>query len=168
MRRIIAMAATLTALSGSQAADTTPNDEFANVAAATPVRAITSTRALQEAPRGRSTAQQREAVSITVYNQNFGLVREVRTLDLPRGLANVEYADVASGIQPETVHIRPLGRTRFSVLEQNYQYDLLNPQKLLEKYVGRTVTVYRTNTQTGEERAVEAEVLSVNGGPILR
>jgi hypothetical protein len=54
------------------------------------------------------------------------------------------------------------------VLEQNYQYDLLNPQKLLEKYVGRTVTVYRMNPVTGVEEAVEAEVLSVNGGPILR
>ena len=54
------------------------------------------------------------------------------------------------------------------MLEQNYQYDLLNPQKLLEKYVGRTVTVYRTNPATGVEDAVSAEVLSVNGGTILR
>jgi hypothetical protein len=54
------------------------------------------------------------------------------------------------------------------VLEQNYQYDLLSPQKLLEKYVGRAVTVYRTNPATGVEEAASGEVLSVNGGAILR
>jgi hypothetical protein len=118
--------------------------------------------------RTRSTANDRESVSITVYNQNFGLVREIRTLDLQTGRIDLEFADVASGIQPETVHIRPIGGPGLRVLEQNYQYDLLNPQKLLEKYVGRSVTVYRTNPVTGVEEPVEAEVLSVNGGPILR
>ena len=66
------------------------------------------------------------------------------------------------------MHIRALDRSALDVLEQNYQYDLLSPQKLLEKYVGRTVTVYRTNPVSGVEEAVEAEVLSVNGGTILR
>jgi hypothetical protein len=84
-----------------------------------------------------------------------------------RGVASLEYRDVAQHVQPETVHIRPLDGG-LQVLEQNYQFDLLNPQKLLEKYVGRTVTVYRTNPQTGIEEPVTAEVLSVNGGPILR
>ena len=129
----------------------------------------TSASARQQAPSDtRSTAQQRDAVSITVYNQNFGLVREVRTLDLPSGPVSLAYGDVASTIQPETVHIRPVGGRELQVLEQNYQYDLLSPQKLLEKYVGRAVNVYRTNPQTGEEQVMEAEVLSVNGGPILR
>jgi len=116
----------------------------------------------------RSTAEQRESVSITVYNQNFGLVREIRTLDLVRGRVDLEFADVAAGIQPETVHIRPLGGPGLRVLEQNYQYDLLSPEKLLEKYVGRTVNVYRTNPLTGIDEAREAEVVSVNGGTILR
>ncbi len=116
----------------------------------------------------RSTAADRESVSVTVYNQNFGLVREVRALDLGRGPISLEYGDVASGIQPETVHVLPLGGSGLRLLEQNYQFDLLNPQKLLEKYVGRTVNVYRTNPLTGIDEAVEAEVLSVNGGPILR
>lgn len=116
----------------------------------------------------RSTAADRESVAITVYNQNFGLVREVRGIDLPRGPVALEYRDVASSIQPETVHVMPLGSNGFRLLEQNYQFDLLNPQKLLEKYVGRTVNVYRTNPITGIDEAVEAEVLSVNGGPILR
>jgi hypothetical protein len=121
-----------------------------------------------DSARIRSSSADREAVSITVYNQNFALVREIRTLDLPGGALSLEYGDVASAIQPETVHIRPLDRGPLDVLEQNYQYDLLSPQKLLEKYVGRTVTVYRTNPVTGVEEAVEADVLSVNGGTILR
>jgi hypothetical protein len=116
----------------------------------------------------RSTAADRESVAITVYNQNFGLVREIREIDLGRGRIALEYGDVASGIQPETVHVLPLSSGGLRLLEQNYQFDLLNPQKLLEKYVGRTVNVYRTNPETGREEAVEAEVLSVNGGPILR
>lgn len=116
----------------------------------------------------RSTAADRESVAITVYNQNFGLVREIREIDLGRGRIALEYGDVASAIQPETVHVLPLGSNGLRLLEQNYQFDLLNPQKLLEKYVGRTVTVYRTNPETGAEEGVEAEVLSVNGGPILR
>ncbi|MCI0434606.1 MAG: DUF4139 domain-containing protein [Gemmatimonadetes bacterium] len=115
----------------------------------------------------RSTAQDRESVAITVYNQNFGLVREVRDVAFTRGIAPLEFADVAQHVQPETVHIKALdGGLR--ILEQNYQFDLLNPQKLLEKYVGRTITVWRYNSATQQEEPLQAEVLSVNGGPILR
>jgi hypothetical protein len=122
----------------------------------------------QEGPRFRSTAADRDAVMITVYNQNFGLVREVRDLDLRRGPISLEFGDVASSIQPETVHLRALDGGRLTVLEQNYQYDLLSPQKLLEKYVGRTVKVYRWNEVLGRDEMVEAEVLSVNQGTILK
>ncbi len=131
-----------------------------------------ATRDGRRAPRRdttgfRSTAQDRESVSITVYNQNFGLVREVRDVTFTRGIAPLEFADVAQHVQPETVHIRALGGG-LRILEQNYQFDLLNPQKLLEKYVGRTVTVWRWNPATQAEEPLQAEVLSVNGGPILR
>ncbi|MDH3205700.1 MAG: DUF4139 domain-containing protein [Gemmatimonadota bacterium] len=153
MRRILTLVATLTAATVPSAIDSSPSND------SVPQQVTTAQQ---------STAAQRESVSITVYNQNFGLVRELRTLDLPSGRVSLEYGDVASGIQPETVHIRPIGGRGLQVLEQNYQFDLLNPQKLLEKYVGRMVNVYRTNPQTGEEQVVEAEVLSVNGGPILR
>jgi len=153
MRRIFAVAATLTAVA-------VPAHTEAPTAAEAPEQ--------QAIPTLRSTSEQREAVAITVYNQNFGLVREVRTLDLTRGRVSLEYGDVASGIQPETVHIRPIGGSGLQILEQNYQFDLLSPEKLLEKYVGRTINVYRTNPETGEDVAVQAEVLSVNGGPILR
>jgi hypothetical protein len=115
----------------------------------------------------RSTAVDRELVSLTVYNANFGLVREIRSLTLGEGLVRLEYGDVAAGIQTETVNVRSLDGD-LQVLEQNYQYDLLNPQKLLEKYVGRTVKMYRTNATTGQEEEFEAEVLSVNQGVVLR
>ena len=116
----------------------------------------------------QSTADDRREVTITVYNQNFGLVREVRDFRLGRGRIALEFGDVASQIQPETVHIRALGGDALSILEQNYRYDLLSPQKLLEKYVGRMVKVYRYNSATGQEQEYEAEVLSVNQGTILR
>ena len=122
----------------------------------------------QEPPRLQSTSGDRESVMITVYNQNFGLVREIRDLSLARGLVSLEFGDVASSIQPETVHLRALDGARLTVLEQNYQYDLLSPQKLLEKYVGRTVKVYRWNEVLGQDEMVEAEVLSVNQGTILK
>ena len=154
MRTLLAMAATtLTAVTVPATAVLTRDDE--------PVPQ-------QQGERLRSTSEQRDAVAITVYNQNFGLVRETRTLDLRSGRVALEYGDVAAGIQPETVHIRPIGGRGLQILDQNYQYDLLSPEKLLEKYVGRTVTIYRMNPQTGEEQSAEAEVLSVNGGPILR
>jgi len=117
----------------------------------------------------RSTAAQREDVAITVYNQNFGLVREVRTIEMGRGIVALEFRDVAANIQPETVHIVSLtGADALRVLEQNYQYDLLSPQKLLEKYVGRQVTIYRYNEQSARDEPVQAEVLSVNQGTIFR
>ena len=123
----------------------------------------------QQVPVLRSSSTDRETVSLTVYNQNFGLVREIRSIELGRGVLGLEYGDVASTIQPETVHIRSLNRGNpLSVLEQNYQYDLLNPQKLLEKYVGRIVKVHIWNREEEREETVEAEVLSVNGGTILR
>jgi len=111
-----------------------------------------------------STAKDRSEVSITVYNQNFGLVREIRDIDLGKGRAALEFREVSSQIQPETVAIKSLTGGGLSVLEQNYRYDLLSPQKLLEKYVGKKVKVYRWNEKQGKEDAFDAEVLSVNGG----
>src|SRR6185295_4358722 len=85
-----------------------------------------------------SEGSDRRGVSITVYNSDFGLVREVRQLSgLPNGQVALEFRDVAATIQPETVAIKPLKGPGLRVLEQNYRYDLLTPETLLEKYVGR-------------------------------
>ena len=115
----------------------------------------------------KSTSAQRSEVGITVYNQNFGLVREVRTIDLPTGRSLLEFRDVSQRIQTETVSIKSLGGP-LRVLEQNYRYDLLSPQKLLEKYVGKKVKVYRWNEKTGKDDEFEAEVLAVSQGTVLR
>jgi hypothetical protein len=117
--------------------------------------------------QAKSTKAQREEVGITVYNQNFGLVREVRSIDLAAGRTALEYGDVSEQIEPQTVVIKSLGG-QLHVLEQNYRYDLLSPQKLLEKYVGRKVKVYRWNDKTGHEDAYDAEVLSVSQGTVMR
>ena len=110
-----------------------------------------------------------EAVSITVYNQNFGLVREVRSARLGKGQVELSYGDVSAHIQPETVHIKSLTSDgALSVLEQNYRYDLLTPDTLLKKYLGKTVKVYRYNEHTGVEEEKQAEILAVEGGVVLR
>ncbi len=116
----------------------------------------------------KSSAKEREKVGITVYNQNFGLVREIRKLHLGEGRVSLEFRDVSAHIQPETVHIKSLdGEDDLSVLEQNYRYDLLTPEKLLEKYVDKKVKVYRWNEKLGRDEVKEAKVLATEGGTVL-
>ena len=128
--------------------------------------------AMAQAPAATATKvsgdSDRKQVTITVYNQNFGLVREVRELkDVGTGRVSLEFRDVASTIQPETVAVKPLGGG-FSVLEQNYRFDLLSPETLLRKYVGRNVRAYRYHEATGKEDVVDAKLLSMEGGPVLQ
>jgi hypothetical protein len=116
-----------------------------------------------------SSAKGRQKVAITIYNSNFGLVREERKLELGRGRVELAFADVSAHIQPETVHLRALDAPdQLQVLEQNYRYDLLTPEKLLEKYVGKRVKVVRYNEKLGTEETKVADVLSVESGPVLR
>ena len=124
--------------------------------------------ALAAPAKKTSGASDRKEVSITVYNQSFGLVREVRDLNLGSGDVALEFKDVASQIQPETVAIKSLSNPNgLSVLEQNYRYDLLTPAKLLEKYVGKKVRLYRFNEKTGKDESFDAKILSVaNGEPV--
>jgi hypothetical protein len=128
-------------------------------------------RASAQPPTGThvSTAADRKEVSITVYNQNFGLVREVRDVDVGTGQVALEFRDVAANIEPTTVHIRSLtGAGDLDVLEQDYRYDLLSPQKLLEKYVGKNIRVYRYNEKLDRDEPFNARLLSVvNGQPVL-
>jgi len=133
--------------------------------------AITPFAIAQQKPpqvtQAKSTNGEREEVGITVYNQNFGLVREVRTVDLAAGRTALEFRDVSEQIEPQTVAIKGLGG-QLHVLEQNYRYDLLSPQKLLEKYVGKKVKIYRWNEHTGKDDVYDAEVLSVANGTVMR
>ena len=84
-------------------------------------------------------------LAVTVYNSDIALVRDVRNLQLARGTSDLHFMDIAATVNPATVHFRSLTEpSRVSVLEQNYEYDLLEPDKLLRKYVGRDVTLVRT------------------------
>lgn len=113
----------------------------------------------------------RKGVEITIYNQGMGIVKDRRALDLKvGGTSKVLFMDVASQVVPSSVRMRSLlSGDDLAVLEQNYEYDLLSPTRLLEKYVGRKVKVREVNQQTGFEEIKEAEVLSYNDGqPVLR
>jgi hypothetical protein len=116
-----------------------------------------------------SSAATREKLAITIYNSDFALVREERRLVLAKGKVELAYADVSAHIQPETVHLRALDAPdALEVLEQNYRYDLLTPEKLLEKYVGKRVKVVRYNEKLGTDETKLADVLSVENGVVLR
>jgi hypothetical protein len=109
------------------------------------------------------------AVAITIYNVNLGLVKDQRQIKLQKGEGEVRFMDVASQIIPASVHIKSIvDSNSLLVLEQNYEYDLLNPQKLLDKYVGKDVKLYYKNPYTEREEMVTAALLSNNGGPIFK
>jgi hypothetical protein len=102
-------------------------------------------------------------LALTVYNSNLSLVRDVRQLTLPAGETRLRFMDIAASINPATVHFRSLTEpAKLSVLEQNYEYDLLDPNKLLQKYVGREVTMVR------QDQEVKATLLSDNNGQVWK
>ena len=104
---------------------------------------------------------QREQVDLTIYNQNLSLVREERTLTLPRGTSTVVVPDIPATIDGTSVHFMSLtspGSLR--VLEQNYQYDLVHQAKLLERYLGKDVQFVRVRPDTKEEYTVTATLLA--------
>ena len=130
----------------------------------------TASAAAPAAPaQGSSTLDDQTELAITVYNSNIALVRDVRTLQLPRGTFDLQFMDIAATVNPATVHFRSLTEpSRVSVLEQNYEYDLLEPDKLLRKYVGRDVTLIRRRQDDGRtiEEPVTARLLSYNNAPV--
>ncbi len=108
-------------------------------------------------------------MAVTIYNVNLGLVKDQREIKLIKGSGKLRFMDVASQIIPTSVHIKSLiDPGSLQILEQNYEYDLLNPQKLLDKYVGKEIKLYYKNPYTEREEIVTATLLSNNGGPILK
>lgn len=115
-----------------------------------------------------STLGDQRAVGITIYNADLALVRDRRHVTLPKGESHLALRDVSARIQPETALLTSItAPARLNVIEQNFDYDLLSPQKLLEKYVGRDVDVVRID-RNGERRVERARVMSTNGGVVLR
>src|SRR5499426_1795820 len=110
------------------------------------------------APVSVTRDDQRE-VMVTIYNGNLGLVKDLREARLPAGVNEVQFMDVAAGIDPTTVHLKSLtDALGLKILEQNYEYDLLTSEKLMEKYVGRKVRLYQ-----GDGTFHEATLLSTSG-----
>ncbi|MFY9803878.1 MAG: DUF4139 domain-containing protein [Candidatus Acidiferrales bacterium] len=110
-------------------------------------------------------------LAVTVYNSNVALVRDVRQIHLSAGVFPLKFEDVAASINPATVHFRSLTEpAKLNVVEQNYEYDLLDPQKLLQKYVGREVTLVRAEKDAGSTKWTETKalLLSDNNGPVWK
>src|SRR5258707_10006077 len=119
--------------------------------------------------QGSSTLDDQTELAVTVYNSDIALVRDVRDLRLPQGSFDLHFMDIAATVNPATVHFRSLTEpSRVNVVEQNYEYDLLEPDKLLRKYVGRDVTLVRRRSENGEtrEEEVKAWLLSYNTAPV--
>ena len=104
-------------------------------------------------------------VSVTIYNNNLALVQDVRQMSLPNGRSRQEFPDVSASIRPETVTLSGEG---FGIIEQNFDYDLLSPSALMQKAVGQTVTLLRTNPATGAETRERALVMAANGGVVIK
>src|SRR5688572_17367276 len=117
----------------------------------------------QAVPAPDQTAQ--GDVSVTIYNNNRALVEDRRQLDLPGGRSRQEFRDVSAQIEPATVTLSGRG---VEVVEQNFDFDLLSPQALMQKAVGETVTLIRTNPGTGAETRERARILAVNGGVVMQ
>jgi hypothetical protein len=118
---------------------------------------------------GTSTIEEQKNVAITVYNSNIGLVKDTRTLRLPRGTSLLRFMDVAQQINATSVHIKSVtAADALNVVEQSYEYDLLNPQKLLDKYVGKELTLVLRSfeNQTEKLTPTKATLLSNNNGQV--
>jgi hypothetical protein len=127
---------------------------------AAPLLAQTATTV---AAPGEATAQ--GDVAVTIYNSGLALVQDARTLRVQAGRSKQEFPDVSAQIRPETVTLSGPG---LAIVEQNFDYDLLSPDKLMEKAVGQMVTIVRTNPATGTETREQARVLAANGGIVLQ
>lgn len=132
--------------------------------------AVSATEAPDE-PGVAATIRDQTELAVTVYNSNIALVRDVRQVALPSGILDLRFLDIAATVNPATVHFRSLSEpSRLGILEQNYQFDLLDPQRLLKKYVGRDVTLVRTRMDNGTSRQEEvtARLLAYNDQPVWR
>jgi len=135
-----------------------------------PAPAVSDAASPPAPPDNQSTTlDDQVGLALTVYNSNLALVRDVRNLQIARGTSDLHFTDIAATVNPATVHFRSLTEPlRVRVLEQNYEYDLLEPDKLLHKFVGRDVTLVRLRQEqnTVREEEVRARLLSYNTAPV--
>ena len=116
-----------------------------------------------------STLADQQEVAVTIYNDDLALVRDQRQVTLPQGRVELAMREVSARIRPETALLRSLTHPGgLSILEQNFDFDLLTPRKLLEKYVGKEVQLVRTHPESGEDSYETARVLAANDGVVLK
>lgn len=117
----------------------------------------------------RTTLNDQSAVAVTIYNENLALIKDQRKITLNKGFNKLAFRGVSARMRPETALLRSLNPNNYvHVLEQNFDFDLLSPQKLLEKYIGKQVQLAKTNPATGIETIETATVLSTNSGVVLK
>lgn len=104
-------------------------------------------------------------VAITIYADNQALVQDTRTVTFTGDRQKIEFKNVSAQIRPETAS---LAASDMRIIEQNFDYDLLSPAKIMENAVGQTITLVRTNPATGAETREQAVVLAANGGVVLQ
>lgn len=117
---------------------------------------------LSTAQKKESSAGERTSVDLTIYNQNLSLIREERSLSIGNGLSRVTIPDIPATIDGTSLHFKSLtDPNAVSILEQNYQYDLVNQNKLLEKYIGKEVEFVRLNEESKKEYTVKGTLLAI-------
>ncbi|KTE00046.1 DUF4139 domain-containing protein [Sphingopyxis sp. H115] len=119
----------------------------------------------QDAAPGVTGGNAQGDVAVTIYNNGQSLVQDDRQLSVAAGRNRIEFPDVSARIRPETVTLSGPG---IGIVEQNFDFDLLTPDKLMDKAVGQSITLVRTNPATGAERTERAKVLAANGGIVLQ
>ena len=116
-----------------------------------------------------SMIKDQQTVALTIYNSNIGLVKETRLVYIQQGVHTLKFMDVPGKIEPASVTLKSLiNGTSLNILEQNYEYDLVSPQKLLEKFVGQKVDLVWLNPESKKEETVEATLLSTQGGNVFQ
>jgi hypothetical protein len=115
-----------------------------------------------------STAKEQTGLAVTIYNGDLALVKDARRVRLEAGENRLAWRDVSARMQPETALLRSIEGRPLILLEQNFDFDLLTPQKLLEKSVGEPVRVIKTAPNTGIESSENATVLAANNGVVLK
>ncbi len=114
-----------------------------------------------------STQEDQANVEVTVYNNNLGLIKDTRKVTLPVAQGELKFMDVAAFINPVTVHAKSLNTPeKFAVLEQNYEYDLIDQNKLLDKYVGKKIKILNWNPYQDKKEIVDAKLISNNNGQV--
>jgi hypothetical protein len=126
---------------------------FAAHAEAAPSKAVPATAAADASGRD---------VAVTVYNENLGVVKDRRRFSVAGGVSELEFTDVASSIDPTSVHLRPLGKSEVEILSQDYRYDLVNTDKLLEKYVDQPI-----DAATKDGQVKRGSLLAFDGGSLV-